>query len=160
MSNSPIDSSPAYAEVQEKCHLLCPSAQPEWEDAKVFGIVGGTAEEPRLIHLTEPQPVTDELLSLTAPVKPTEVLRIAAPCAMSSCQHFNDTHCTLVSRTVIHLQPVTEKLPPCQIRTSCRWWHQEGKAACMRCPQIVTDNYLVSEPLILAATPEDVLKGA
>jgi len=47
----------------------------------VFGVVNGTADEPRLRHLTEPQPVTLELLELAAPVRPTEVFRFAAPCA-------------------------------------------------------------------------------
>ncbi|WP_256973461.1 hypothetical protein [Nostoc sp. T09] len=35
------------------------------------------------------------------------------------------------------MQRIVEDLPGVvQIRSSCRWWQQEGKAACMRCPQI------------------------
>jgi hypothetical protein len=52
---------------------LCPSAQPEMADSVVFGVVAGTVEEPRVRYLAEPLPVTEKLLSLTSPVKPTEV---------------------------------------------------------------------------------------
>ncbi|MEH2255413.1 hypothetical protein [Nostoc sp.] len=44
-------------------------------------------------------------------------------------------------RIVEKLLPVAEALPPYSIRRDCRWWQQEGKAACMRCPQVITDNY-------------------
>jgi hypothetical protein len=134
---------------------LCPSAQPDWEEATVFGVVGGTEESPRVSYLVEPQAASPELLALTHPVKPTEVLRIAAPCAGHGCQHFDGTHCQLVARTIIHLEAVTEKLPACSIRPSCRWWQEQGKAACMRCPQVITDNVIFSEPLLLAATPDE-----
>jgi len=131
----------------------CPSAQPDWADSVVFGIVGGTVEEPRLVHLTEPQPVTDELLSLSHPVNPTEVFRFAAPCAGNGCQHFDGSKCRLATKIVQMLPAVLEELPPCCVRPTCRWWQQEGKAACMRCPEIVTENYYPSERLRQAADP-------
>jgi len=34
-------------------------------------------------------------------------------------------------------------LPACLIRATCRWYQQEGKAACHRCPQVVT---YIAEP--------------
>jgi hypothetical protein len=46
---------------------LCPDAQPEMEESVAFGIVGGSAEEPRLAYLDRPQPVTDELLEMASP---------------------------------------------------------------------------------------------
>jgi hypothetical protein len=141
--------------IEEQQVLLCPSAQPDWDQAVLLGIVGGTANEPRVSYLDETQPVTDELLALTGDVLPTEVLRIAAPCIGGACQHFNGSNCTLVARTVIHLDAITEKLPPCAIRPSCRWWHEEGKAACQRCPQIVTDNFIPTEQLLTASLPPE-----
>lgn len=130
---------------------LCPSAQPEMADSVVFGVIGGTSEEPRLGYLVEPRTVTDELLALTAPVKPTEVFRFAAPCAGNSCQHFDGSDCRLAKRIVQLLPAAEETLPPCRLRPSCRWWQQEGKAACIRCPQIVTETYHPSELLHQAA---------
>jgi len=132
---------------------LCPSAQPEMEGSVVFGVVGGTVEEPCLAHLAEPQPVTDELLALAAPVDPTEVFRFAAPCAGGACQHFDGSNCRLAAKIVRFLPEVETGLPLCRLRPNCRWWQQEGKAACMRCPQIVTENYLPSEQLRQAADP-------
>ena len=133
--------------------LLCPSAQPDWADSVMFGIVSGTVEEPRLVHLTEPQPVTDELLALSHPINPTEVFRFAAPCAANACQHFDGSNCRLVTKVVHALPTVVEKLSPCNLRPTCRWWQQEGKAACMRCPQIVTETYHPTEQLRHVADP-------
>lgn len=118
----------------------CPSAQPDWEGAVVLGVVLGTAEAPRLAHLEVLQPVTDELMALAGPVTPTEIFRIAAPCLGIGCGHFDGTDCRLVQRLVTLLPSVTEALPPCLLRPFCRWWRQEGKSACLRCPQVVTDS--------------------
>jgi len=132
---------------------LCPSAQPEMSNSVIFGIVGGTVEAPRVAYLNEPQPVTDELLALTQPVTPTEVFRLAAPCARNACLHFDGTQCQLVHRTVQLLPQVVSKLPACRIRSSCRWWQQAGSAACLRCPQVVTANHRPSDQARQAATP-------
>jgi hypothetical protein len=130
---------------------LCPSAQADWPDGVVFGIVGGTVEDPWVEHLAETLPVDDELLVLTEPVTPAEVLRIAAPCLCSGCVHFEANTCQLARRVVESLPAVVETLPRCSIRPKCRWWLQEGPAACNRCPQIVTDNYSASEDMRAAA---------
>jgi hypothetical protein len=42
------------------------------------------------------------------------------------------------------LPPVVDSLPPCVIRKECRWFAQEGAAACMRCPEITTVSYDLS----------------
>jgi hypothetical protein len=120
---------------------LCPSAQPEMAGSLLFGVVIGSAEHPQVAYLAEPQPVTDELLALSGPVRPTEVFRFAAPCAMSQCRHFDGANCRLVQRTVQLLPVAVERIPPCRLRPNCRWWRQEGRAACLRCPQVVTENY-------------------
>lgn len=136
-----------------KTELLCPSAQPTMAESVVFGIVAGTVEQPQLNHLVKPQPVTEELLALAHPVNPTEIFRFAAPCANSACQHFDGSQCRLATRIVEGLPAVVEQLPPCPIRASCRWWQQEGKAACMRCPQIATETFSPSEQLLQASNP-------
>lgn len=132
---------------------LCPSAKPEMDGSVVFGVVGGTVEKPRLAHLVEPQPVTDELLALSGSVTPTEIFRFAALCAGSACQHFDGENCRLATKIVQLLPEVVAGLPPCRLRSNCRWWQQEGKAACMRCPQIVTETHHPSEQLRQAANP-------
>ena len=132
---------------------LCPSAQPEMEGCVLFGVVGGTVEEPRVGYLEEPRPVTPELLSLSGPVKPTEVFRFAAPCAEGACRHFDGSDCRLVTKIVARTPAVVGILPACRLRLRCRWWLQEGGAACTRCPIIVTENYQPSTELRQAADP-------
>jgi hypothetical protein len=133
---------------------LCPSARPDMEGSMVFGVVGGTVEEPCVAFLDEPQRITDEILSLSEPVEPTEIFRFAAPCAGNACKFFDGSSCRLAARVARLLPEAMETLPPCRIRPSCRWWQQEGKAACLRCPQVVTNPYRASEELRRAADLE------
>lgn len=125
--------------------MLCPSSRPDAPDSVVFGIIGGTVSDPRTAYLKEPQPVTEELIAKAAPVTPTEIFRTASACAESKCLHFDGKDCQLAMGIVEKLSVVAENLPPCAIRRDCRWWQQEGKAACMRCPQVITDNYNAPE---------------
>lgn len=119
---------------------LCPSGQPEIGDAVVFGVVEGNVKEPNITYLTESQQVTKEILALADPVTPTEIFRIASSCKANACHHFDGKDCRLAKRIVQQLPTVVETLPACQIRSTCRWWQQEGKAACYRCPQMVTND--------------------
>jgi len=124
------------------------------EGVVVFGVVGGTASEPRVGYLTERLPVTPELLALTGEVRPAEVFRFGAPCAGKGCRHFDGSDCRLASKLVQLTPSMTDaSLPACALRPDCRWWRQEGKAACMRCPQVVTVNYVPSDEMRLAADP-------
>jgi hypothetical protein len=136
---------------------LCPSAQPDWQDAKVFGVVGGTPDTPETAYLKTTAPVSGELLKLAEPVAPAEVFRFAAPCACSSCDHYNEAQskCRLVEKTVRWVPVVSENLPVCSIRAECRWWQQEGREACLRCPQVVTNDFHPSAEIRMAADPEN-----
>ena len=120
--------------------LDCPSAQAGAQDARVFGVLTGTPDALRVGYLTETQPVSNELVALAAPAKPSEIFRIAGRCETSGCKHFKGNNCTLAQRIVEGLKPVVSALPPCQIRQTCRWFQQEGRNACLRCPQVVTDK--------------------
>jgi hypothetical protein len=138
---------------------LCPSSQPELPGAVVFGVVGGTVEEPRVSYLTEPQPATADLLALADPVEPTEVFRFAGRCVERECQHFDGARCSLVRRIVELTPTVVDSLPPCRLRPRCRWWLEEGRGACLRCPVVVTRNYFPTEAIRLAADPSGDAPG-
>jgi hypothetical protein len=133
---------------------LCPSAQPGMERSVVFGVVGEAGPRPLLGYLVEPLPVTEGVLALAGPVAPTEIFRFAAPCAGRGCRHFDGSDCRLAARVVQLLPAVVEGLPPCPLRPGCRWWQQEGRAACLRCPQVVSETCEPSELLRLVADPE------
>lgn len=132
---------------------FCPSASPQAAGGFVFGIVEGTAADPLVSYLAVPLSITDELLSLAEPARPTEVFRFAAPCAAAACSHFDGTHCTLVQRVTSALPEVVGALPACRLRPRCRWWQQEGRAACLRCPQVVTESPNGSETFRQTAIP-------
>lgn len=132
---------------------LCPSAQPWMDGAVVFGVVGGSESEAWVEYLTESVAATPDLLALARGVDPTEVFRIGAPCAGHACRHFDGADCRLASKLVQLTPAASASLPACSLRPRCRWWRQEGKAACMRCPQIVTTHHLPSDEMRRAADP-------
>jgi hypothetical protein len=132
---------------------LCPSSQPGLPGSVVFGVVGGTPDDPRVSYLAEPQPVTPELLALADPMEPTEVFRFASSCVERACQHFDGGKCSLVRRIVELVPTAVDVLPPCRLRPRCRWWLEEGRAACFRCPVVVTRDHHPTEALRLAADP-------
>lgn len=124
---------------------LCPSAQPGMDNCRVLGVVQQDGPTPRLVYLNEFLPASEEILALASPLKPTEVYRLAATCAEHKCPHFDGADCRLATRVVQILPAVVDALPPCTIRKDCRWYSQEGGAACRRCPEITTVSYDLSE---------------
>lgn len=121
--------------------LLCPSAQSDQPGARVFGVQTMTSDgERRVGYLTELTPVTREVLALSGPADAPEVLRIAAPCLHSGCLNYVGGACGLAGRVARLLDPVVASLPRCVIRPSCRWFAEQGPAACVRCPQVVTNS--------------------
>jgi hypothetical protein len=92
-------------------------------------------------------PATSDVLRMASPLKPTEVFRLSATCAEHTCPHFDGADCRLATRVVQILPAVVDSLPPCIIRKQCRWYSQEGGAACKRCPAITTVSYDLSPKL-------------
>ncbi|WP_319423538.1 hypothetical protein [Pleurocapsa sp. FMAR1] len=133
---------------------LCPNSQPDKDNALVFGVVSGTVKSPKIDYLKRSQPV-NEIVPPSA-VKPTEMLRIASDCHKKGCLHFDGADCRLAARIVEQLPTVTDTLPACQICSSCRWWQQKGKSACLRCPQVVTKNYYASSLFEQVANPQAI----
>jgi len=114
------------------------------DNCRVLGVVERDGPTPRLVYLNEFLPATDEVLALSAPLKPTEVYRLSATCAEHKCPHFDGADCQLAKRIVQILPAVVDALPLCTIRKDCRWFSQEGGAACRRCPEITTVSYALS----------------
>jgi len=111
------------------------------EGAKVFGVMTGSHQDGlRVAYLNETLPVTPDILEASGPVEAPEVMRIAAPCMGNGCMHFDGTDCMLATRIATMLDPVVRTLPRCAIRSTCRWFRQEGPEACFRCPQVVTNQ--------------------
>ena len=96
---------------------------------------------------TQAMPVTPEVLAMAAPVAVSQVFRLSARCEEKKCTHFDGSRCQLAVRIATMLPEAVDSLPACNIRPECRWFRQEGRAACLRCPQIVTGTYDVDERL-------------
>ncbi len=116
----------------------CPSAQPGMGDVQILGVISRDAEAPRLAYLDEVLPATPGTLEMAAPLDVSQVFRLSARCEEKNCTHFDGHDCQLAVRIARMLPEVVDHLPACNIRPDCRWFRQEGRAACVRCPQIVT----------------------
>jgi hypothetical protein len=45
------------------------------------------------------------------------------------------------------------------VRSTCRWWMQEGRAACTRCPQVVTADHAPTDAMTKVSDPAYRLTG-
>lgn len=133
---------------------LCPSAQPEMAGAQAIGLIDHTLAEPEVQYLERPLPASPDLLALAHPLQPTEIFRFSAPCQTKACSHWSGERCKLATRIVQQLPAVISVLPRCHVRATCRWYAQEGKEACYRCPQVVTQNESPSDSMRDAALPK------
>lgn len=142
---------PDHASDSEGAGLLCPSSPCDWPGVRLIGVVGGAVNRPKVMY-TGPQPVSPDLLACAAPATPTEVFRFASPCQENRCVQFDGTRCRL-SELIVRLSPPEDgtaslgDLPPCGIRSRCRWWREKGVAACRSCPGIATDNPAIRSDL-------------
>jgi hypothetical protein len=134
--------------------LRCPSAQPDMEDARVFGVIAGTPEAPRVAYLKRSAVVEAAMLAKLDGMDPTHVFRFSAKCEEHRCAHFADGCCSLGQRIAERLDPVVTELPSCQLRADCRWYAEAGGAACLRCPQITTLIPADSGPVSDVALPD------
>jgi hypothetical protein len=133
------------------CTLSCPSTSARDPEARVFGVVLGSSEAPEVAYLKEPVLLSALDTTLPPDVQPTEIYRLAGPCAQSACQHYSGSHCRLGEHLATTLNVVTRALPPCSIRHECRWFHEQRAQACLRCPQVVTE---VQAPLGRRTSPK------
>lgn len=138
----------------EPSQVMCPSAQPGMKEPRLIGVAMFDQDQPYVAYLNEPVPLSNEILSLAGPADPREVFRIAAHCEESKCTHFNGDKCNLATRIVQILPAVVDNLPACLIRATCRWYTQEGKDACFRCPQVITQPLDPSPEYQQAARPQ------
>lgn len=122
--------------------LACPSANPDWDDAQLLGVVLGTPTAPET-WFTGVRAIDPAMIAAAAPARPAEVFRFTARCRGGECAQFQDGRCRVGAAVAAHLEPLPEHaLPRCGIRPQCRWWQEQGAAACRRCPTVVTDDRL------------------
>lgn len=114
---------------------LCPSTTPRaaGEAARIIGVVGADG---RVANLVTPIPATAQVLA-AAGAEPERRFRFSAPCAEGGCTQWRDNQCGLIGRIRAAVTPEVEQhLPVCSIRGDCRWWKQDGRAACAVCSYV------------------------
>lgn len=120
-------------------------------------MIAGDPGAPGIAYLPPGVSVDESVASHLGGLSPTEVFRYGADCEEHRCAHFDGDRCSLAKRIVTQLPEVVQILPRCQIRATCRWFAEEGGAACRRCPQIVTMIPKSDNAINRVATPRDVL---
>lgn len=118
---------------------MCPSAPPE----TALLLLGRFTTEGRLAFAAQPLPVTEEFLAIAGIGGDVgKRFRFAGPCLKNGCSRWQDGACAVgaaAARVSADLEPPAD-LPACVIRSVCRWFEQEGEAACRSCPRVVYDN--------------------
>ncbi len=68
--------------------------------------------------------------------------RFSSKCATTSCRQWQEGKCGVIEK-VMNMNPdwhlSNPQLPSCSIRSTCRWFSQEGARACSYCPYIITN---------------------
>jgi hypothetical protein len=119
---------------------MCPSTPKA--NATVF--LGMITPAGRVAYLTPQLPAEVALAGRPATDGPVESqYRLAGPCVTSSCGFWTGEHCGLGARLVSSYRETVPEpdgtLPHCAIRRTCRWYAEQGPAACGPCSHVVTD---------------------
>lgn len=119
--------------------LACPSA-PARPGSSLLAIVGSDG---RLAHLSPPIPVDEAFVAAASRHGAPETrMRFTSPCLEAGCAQWTGSSCGVIEQvlaTGAHDGQPT-RLPRCDIRSGCRWYRQEGGAACRACPLVLTDG--------------------
>ena len=102
----------------------CPSAQPDMEGARPFGVISGTVEETRIAFFKKSALDGFDWRAKFSTKDATRVFRFGARCEENRCSHFNGTQCSLGDRVKNSLPAVVDTLPTCLIRPRCRWYSE------------------------------------
>jgi hypothetical protein len=73
--------------------------------------------------------------------EPEKHFRFSTDCVESGCHQWQSGKCSVIQK-ILHINEdlqLEDQLPACSIRSSCRWYFQEGSKACSFCPYIITD---------------------
>ncbi|HEX5543593.1 MAG TPA: hypothetical protein VFX60_18920 [Micromonospora sp.] len=121
---------------------MCPSTPVS--NSTVF--LGMITPAGRVAYVTPAVPTENVLDTLSADEagRPLEKgYRFAGPCVTSSCGYWTGDHCGLGAKVAASYREVTDPaddaLPKCAIRRDCRWFAEQGRAACTPCSYIATD---------------------
>ena len=124
----------------ESQQSMCPSARCE-EGAILLGIVGRNGQ---VGYVTPRMTIDADFVREAHKGRAPEArFRFAQPCIEGGCAQWTANRCGLIDRAIESPEATrpTEwsqgSLPNCVIRSTCRWFSQEGAKACAVCPLVV-----------------------
>jgi len=128
----------------DEAERLCPSSTAA--HATVF--LGMITSGARVAYVTPNVPITPETVDVLVDDGGTleSQYRFAGGCVTHACGYWTGGHCGLgaevaaQSPRVLAEDPALARLPRCGIRSRCRWFAEQGTAACHVCPLVVTDS--------------------
>lgn len=116
----------------------CPSSVAA-EGSILLGVINKNGTLGYIANKTE---VTPELFAeISKTEEPEKHFRFSSTCVESGCRQWDKGHCGVIKK-IMHTNDdlqLEEQLPECSIRSSCRWYFQEGGKACSFCPFIITN---------------------
>lgn len=116
----------------------CPSAI-----AETGNLLYARVDNGRIERLGTPLPLTaDFVAAVRSHGSPEQRFRFAGTCQEGRCAQWTGTGCGVIERVLSRMDTVAGEhpLPRCFLRASCRWFAQEGAAACSACSRVVTDG--------------------
>jgi hypothetical protein len=122
---------------------LCPSANCR-PGSVLLGFLGADGT---LAYVRPRLTIDNEFVDKASAVGPPEKrFRFAAPCIKSGCVEWTGARCQVIERALTRAVSnvkggsLRNDLPPCTIRSECRWFGQEGPKACGVCPHVMHDD--------------------
>ena len=121
--------------------LLCPSSECS-ETNRLLGYVRPDGRVERF-----PEPVAIDRATARAAAHDAALrlrLRFVGPCAQGGCRNWGEGKCKVAALAVAAASDVgilekSKKVRPCSIRSECRWFYEQGPAACKACEYVVTE---------------------
>ena len=117
--------------------ILCPSSTCQ-DGAILLGIVLPTGQ----VAFSGSRIIVDQEFVRIAHEgrTPEKRFRFAGTCAKSGCGQWTGSRCGVIDTVMETIEGDAESLlPESSIRPQCRWFLQSGPAACVVCPEVITD---------------------
>ena len=120
---------------------VCPSSTCS-KGASLIGIVQG---DNTVNLLNTPIKINEEFIKKANEYgEPERRLRFADKCVKSGCKQWTRGSCGIMNE-LARVNPSIksnqrDELPACAIRSTCRWYSQEGSKACKICLFVVTQS--------------------
>lgn len=121
---------------------LCPSGRCR-AGSTLLGIMGPSGN---LIYTPQSIALDEQLAEKFDANGGSSRYRFAEPCATDDCGHWSDEGCGVAKAgAAISDSQRSDRLPPCGIRSACRWFAQEGPSVCAVCPHVLRNGSMVEE---------------